>query len=442
MNTKKKKAAFLFIFTVLFHLLTCSGCPAMPAVMRTQLPNQLKLLVFQDHSSPAVTLELLVAAGSSEDPPGMEGLANLTAKSLFLGTSHFSFDQINGELDFIGGSYGAECSRDFATVGMQVLKKDLDVGAGLFADIIEHSTFPAAEVGFEKDQVLVGLQEQEDDPLEIANKAFDRGLFREGPCGASVEGGGKSVRAIDPRQLPIFYNSFYRPNNAVLVIGGDITPEEVRTKIAPLFLGWKAGPLKPRSVPNPSAQREVKVVIDRPVSQAAIVVGGAAMKRESADYYPFLVLKRVLAATGLALRLDACKDSGSFRVAVRTRNSSARRTTAKVLQALEDLRGKPVSDSQLKAAKEFLTGDFPLRYSLSGEFARFLAESEFRGLGADYPEKYPALIEAVTASDIQRVAGEYLAPPHVVVVVGDLKRMNEKANPPRSRRDRGEGPAT
>jgi zinc protease len=437
-HRKKVKAAVLLALAAVLSLLTCSRCRAMAAVTRIQLPNQLKLLVFQDHSIPAVTMELLVGAASALDPSGMEGLANLTVRSLSLGTLHLSFDQINDELDFLGVTYGAECTRDFVTIGMQVLKKDLDVGAGLFFEMVEHPSFPAAEVDSEKAQILGRMREDEDNPPRIANRAFDKELFRRGPYAGAVSGDKKSVAAIAPGQVSLFYRSFYRPNNAILVIGGDITPAEVKAKIVPMLLGWQAGPVQEPSFPAPAARGPARVVIDRPVSQAVIITGCSAMARTSVDYYPFLVLNQILGADDLSgqggrpytikSRFSAYKNGGAFRVSLRTENGAARQTAALVREQLENVGRKPVSDAALEAAKKFLVGNFPLRYSLPRDFARFLAESEFYGFGSHYVEKYPALIEAVTASDIRRVAAKYLARPNVLVIVGDLKKIN--ANPP------------
>ncbi|MDR3570461.1 MAG: pitrilysin family protein [Syntrophobacteraceae bacterium] len=437
-----KKTAILFVLAVVLSLSTGSLCPARPEATTEQLPNRLKLLVFEDHSVPAVTMQLLVAAGSSMDPSGMGGLANLTARSLFLGTSDYSFDRLNDKLDYLGATYGAECTRDFVLIGMQVLKKDLDVGAGLFARIVEHPSFPAADVGLEKAEILGRLREEEDDPLKTANRAFDKELFRQGPYAGSVLGGKKSLETISSGAVSIFYSSYYRPNNAILVIGGDITPAEVNAKIVPMLLGWKAepvqGPIFPTSLPKGAP---VEVAIDKPVSQAVVLVGCAAMARTSADYYPFLVLTQILdsgdlssrlmsdigAKRGLVYsvksRLAAYKNGGAFRVFLRTDNSSAKEAAALLREELQTLRRKPVSDAELNAAKAFLVGNFPLRYSLPINFARFLAGSDFYGLGPDYVEKYPASIEAVTPSDIQRVAAKYLALPNVVVIVGDLKKM-------------------
>ena len=284
------------------------------------------------------------------------------------------------------------------------------------------------------------MQEDEDNPLEIANRAFDKALFLESPYAGAVQGGKQSVGAIAPGQVAIFYASFYRPNNAVLVIGGDVTPGEVKTKILPKLLGWSAGPVPQPAFQTPSAKGAVKVGIDKPVSQAAIVIGCSATRRSSRDYYPFLVMNQILGSgdlssrlmthirTGKGLayavqsRLCAYKYAGSFRVSLRTQNGSVEEATALVQKELERLRNKRVSETELKAAKEFLIGNFPLRYGLPGNFAKFLAEAEFYGLGPDYMEKYPALIDSVTAGDIQRVAKIYLAPQNVVVIVGDLRK--------------------
>lgn len=431
---------------VVLPLLPPRLCPAMPAVTRIELPNQLTVLVFQEHSVPAVTLELLIGAGSSFDPHGMEGLANLTARSLSLGAGGLSFDQINDKLDFLGATYGVECTRDFVTIGMQILKKDLRPGVDLFTQMLEHPSFADADIELKKEEILGRLREEEDNPLEIAKRSFDRALFLESPYAGAVEGGKKSVAAIAPGQVANFYSRFYRPNNAVLVVGGDITPGEVRAEIIPKLLGWKAGPVEEPTFRTQSAGGTVKVAIDRPVSQAAIIIGCSAMKRSSPDYYPFLVLSRILgsgalsgrltadirAKRGLAYavqsRLAAYKHAGAFRVVLRTRNGSVEQAIALVQKELARLREKPVSEAELKATKDFTIGNFPLEYSLPENFAKFLAEDHFYGLGPEYMEKYPALIESVTAGDIQRVAKKYLTPQNVVVVVGDLKKVNGGMN--------------
>jgi zinc protease len=440
----RKKACIAFIVVLIVPLLTGDYCLAMPKAERVELSNHLTLLVFEEHSIPIVTLELLVSAGSVRDPQAMRGLANLTANSILLGTKHFSFDEINNRLDFIGATLDADCSRDFAMIGMQVLKKDLDTGVGLFTDIVVNPTFPSADVDGQKDDIIGSLRTKEDDPLEVAMRAFDKALFLDNPYAGPVEGTEKSVAAISTEDLSKFYTSFYKPNNSVLVVGGDITLQEVKTLIVPGLSAWESA-----EVPEPSFRKEfaegaVSVPIDKPVSQATIIIGCPAMERASEDYYPFQVINQILGSGDLSSRLmaeirikkglaygvesllAARKYAGSFRVIIQTKDESAKESTALVQKELERLQIEPVSEAEIQIAKKFLIGNFPLKYSAHQDYAKFLAQIQFYGLGSDYPERYAKLINAVTAEDILRVAKKYLKPENVLVIVTDLKKAQIK----------------
>jgi zinc protease len=120
--------------------------------------------------------------------------------------------------------------------------------------------------------------------------------------------------------------------------------------------------------------------------------------------------------------LAARKQLGSFRVVIQTKDESAKEATALARKELERLQREPVSEVELQGAKSFLIGNFPLKYSAQQDYARFLAQIEFYGLGSDYPERYAKLINEVTADDILRVAKKYLKPENVLVTVADLKK--------------------
>jgi zinc protease len=289
-----KRSCIVFILAVILSFPGNVNCLAMPKAVKMELSNHLKVLVFEEHSIPAVTMELLVSAGSRRDPQEMKGLANLTAKSVLLGTRSLSFDDINNRLDFIGASLDADCSRDFAMIGMQMLKKDLDSGTGLFADIIVHPSFPAADVDGQKDDIVGSLRAKEDDPIEVASRAFEQTLYVDTPYAGPVDGTEKSVSAIGTEDLAKFYASYYRPNDSVLVIGGDITPEEVQTLIVPRLIGWEAGEVPETPFRKEFAEGPKNVDINKPVSQATIIIGCLAMDRTSVDYYPFQVMNKIL----------------------------------------------------------------------------------------------------------------------------------------------------
>ncbi len=439
-----KKTCIVFILVLIAPLLTGACCLAIPKAEGIELPNHLKVLVFEEHSIPIVTLELLTAAGSVRDPLDMRGLANLTAKSLMMGTRFLSFDQINERLDFIGAGLDPDCSKDFAMIGMQVLKKDLDAGVGLFTEVIIHPSFPAADVDGQKDDIIGSLRAKEDDPVEVAARAFDKALYLDNAYAGPVEGTEKSVAAMSTADISKFYASFYRPNDSVLVIGGDITLQEVKTLIGPLLSEWQAGEVAEPSFKNEFAEGAVSVDIDKPISQATIIIGCPAMERASEDYYPFLVMNQILGSGDLSSRLmteirvkrglaygvesyvAARKQLGSFRVIIQTKDESAKEATALARKELERLQRKPVSEAELQGAKKFLIGNFPLKYSAQQDIAKFLAQIEFYGLGSDYPQRYPKLVNAVRVDDILRVAKKYIKPDNVFVIVADLKKAQVK----------------
>ena len=439
------------ILVVLFVLLLSffgqpRPCGALPPVERTVLQNGLTVLTFQDPSIPAVTLELLVEAGSWRDPKDQKGLANLTAKSVLLGTGSFSFEQINNRLDFLGASLDATCTKDFATYSMQMLKKDLDSGVGLFMDLVTNASFPESEVAKEKDNIIGKIRSIEEEPLEVALRAFDRALYLKSPYAGAIEGTEQSLAGIGADSMRAFYSAFYRPNNAVLVIGGDISAEEVKRRIVPRLLQWPSAEIPAMPFVVEFAKGPQAVKIDKPVSQACIVVGGPCVKRSDKDYYALSVMNNILGSGSLTSRLMveirikmglayaveslvlARKYAGAFQILIQTKNPSAKEAVSLAQKEMTRLRQEPVSEAELEGAKKFLIGNFPLRYSSTQQdYAKFLAQVEFYNLGSDYPEKYPSLIQAVTAQDILRVAREYLKPESsIMTVVADLEKAQMK----------------
>ena len=244
MFQKKPNISFsflIFAFSLVGLILMEGSSPAMPPVQRMVLPNKIVLLISEDHSLPFITLQLLVDSGSRKDPSGKEGLARLVAKGLLLGTSHRTVMAINEELDFMGASLDTSCSKDYATVNLRVLKKDLDRGLDLFLESLTQPTFPEGEVRREVEKNLAAIQAAEDQPEEVAEKEFQKDLFLTSPYGHPVEGTKESVPRITREAIVQFYRNYYHPNNSILVVVGDITLEEVKAKLLPRLAKWPMG---------------------------------------------------------------------------------------------------------------------------------------------------------------------------------------------------------
>ena len=413
---------------------------AMPPVQRTVLPNQLTLLHSEENSLPFITIQLLIDSGSHRDPSGEEGLSYLTAKGLLLGTSKRPVTAIHEELDFMGASLSSSSGRDYATLSLQILKKDLEKGWDLFMDVLTQPTFPEEEVKREVEKTLAAIQSAEDQPEEVAEKEFQKTLFPNNSYGHPVEGTKVSLPRMTREVMTRFYRTYYHPNNAILTVVGDISAKEVKTKLLPSLTKWPMAEIPKISFKSSFAEEEKTVKIDRGITQANVILGHIGVSRDNPDYYALTVMNYILGGGGFTSRLveeirnkrglaysvasffDPGKYPGSFQIVLQTKNSSAREAIALSLQEMERIRKELVSEKELEGAKKYLIGSFPMRLNTQGKLVNFLTQVEYYGLGPDYPEKYPSLIRSVTREEVLRVAKKYLHPKnHILVIVANLK---------------------
>jgi zinc protease len=430
----------VFLFLMFYIGLPDGGLRAMPPVERTVLPNRLVLLLSQGHSLPFVTMQLLIDAGSRNDPSGEEGLSNLVARGLLLGTSKRSVTAMNEEVDFMGASLKASSGRDYATLSLKVLKKDLDKGLDLFWEVLTQPTFPEEEIRREVEKTLASIQSAEDQPEVVAEKEFQKTLFLKSPYAHPVEGTKESLPKITREALLQFYRIHYHPNNAILTVVGDITSEEVKSKLLPHLEKWAMEEMPKVPFISAFAKEQKTVKINRQISQANIILGHAGVNRENPDFYALTVMNYILGGGGFASRLveqirnkrglaysidsffDAAKYPGSFQLVLQTKNSSAREAISLSLQEMKRIREELVSERELEGAKKYLIGSFPMRLDTQGKLANFLTQVEYYGLGLDYPDKYPPLIRSITREEVLRVAKTYLHPEnYILVIVANLK---------------------
>ena len=413
---------------------------AFPPIERTVLPNQLVVLVSGEHSLPFLTLQLLVDAGSGKDPAGEEGLARLTAKGLLLGTARRTAKSINEELDFMGASLDSSAGRDYMTLSLRVLKKDLQKGLDLFREALTQPIFPEEEIKKEVEKTLAAIQAEEDQAEVVAEKAFQKHLYAKGPYRHPVEGTKESLPRIKREALLRFYREYYHPGNSILAAVGDITPGEIKARLLPLLEKWPGGKTPRVQQQSEFAEGPATLKIDRPLTQANIILGQRGVARDNPDYYSLTVANYILGGGGFSSRLmesirnrkglaysvasffEPGKYPGSFQIVLQTQNSSAGQAIALARDEIGRIRKEEVSAKELEAAQKYLVGSFPMRFDTQGKLANFLLQVEYYRLGLDYPERYPKLIQKVSREEILRVSQKYFHPDALIlVVVGNLK---------------------
>ncbi|MGD0230830.1 MAG: pitrilysin family protein [Syntrophorhabdales bacterium] len=416
---------------------TASG---LPPVQRTQLGNGLVLLVSGEHSLPFITINLLVKAGSKDDPQGEEGLADLTATGLLLGAAGRTLLQINEELDFMGADMSSAATKDYSTVSLRVLNKDIERTFPILMDVLTKPTFPDDEVGKEITRTLGAIQASEDRPGVVAERAFHKALYMGGPYGHPVEGTKESVARLTTGMMKRFHQAYYHPNNAIMTIVGDVDERTLKGYIVPMLEKWPQRGVPAQGIQTRFAAGKETITINKPVTQSNVVIGNGGMSRDNPDYYAALVTNHIFGGGGLNSRLmedirnkrglaysvgsifEGRKYPGSFQVFLQTKNGSAIEAIKAAREEMERLRSGPVSEKELEDAKKYLVGNFAQRFSTQSKIASFFAQVEYYGLGLDYPEKYPSLITAITREDVLRIARTYMHPDDAVtVIVADLK---------------------
>ncbi len=406
-----------------------------PQATQETLPNGAVLLVSEQRNLPLVLIRVVLDAGSRRDPMGKGGLANLTASLVTEGTATRSAQQIKDQIDFIGAALDAGAEQDYAVLSLQVLRKDLDAGLDLLADVLLRPAFHPDELVRQRESVLATLRSQEDDPTTVAQKAFQRTLFGDTPYGHPVDGTTESVATLTRADVQHFYANYFRPAGAAIVVVGDVSADEIRPALMRAFGAWDGTPPPPFVYPPFTPPPAQTIHIDRPVTQAGIVIGDLGVARDNPDYETLQVMNYILGGGGFSSRLmdnirtqaglaysvgsffAAGKSPGPFEIIMQTKNASVSDATTRARQEVEHIRDAAVTDDELEEAKRYLTGSYPLRLDSNAKIADFIAQTWFYGLGLNYADVYIKRVNAVTGDDVTRVARQYLRPERFIEVV-------------------------
>lgn len=429
---------------------TLHALPALalgPAVVESHLDNGVQVLVSEQRNLPLVVVSIMIDAGSRYDPRERGGVANLTAELLTEGTKTHGAAAIKEEIDALGGSLSVGADADYTVLQMLVLKSDLERGVALLTDFLLRPAFAEVELARRKEAVLAQIRSQRDDPTNVAQLAFQEALFGSGPYGHPVEGTEKTVKAISRADVRDFYARYYRPAGASIVVVGDIGAAEAHALFAEALATW-SGKAAPPSAADSATTAAAQVHIDKPVTQAAIVLGHRGVARSNPDYEVITLMNYILGGGGFSSRLmdnirtqaglaysvssyfSTNKDIGSFGLVMQTKNASVADAINRARAEIQRLRDAGVTEKEVDDAKRYLTGSFVLRLDSMSEIARFISRITAFGLGYDYADRYIERINAVTAADVQRVAQQYLHPDELIeVVVADQSQTTQPPSP-------------
>ena len=402
------------------------------------LANGLQVVAVSQHEQPAVSVRLLIRAGSASDPTAKLGGAHLAASLLDQGTTTMSADQMNDAIDFIGGAMGAGAATDVTFVNMVVMKDSFETGLRMVSDMARHPAFAQAEIERQRQQMLSGLRVSLDDPEFIANAVFDRLVYGFHPYGMPDSGTPETISSLTRDDLVAFHDRYFAPNNAILAIVGDVTADEAFAAAKKVLGDWQRRDLPAETLALPPDPTRRVIVVNKPDAvQTELRVGHIGIQRKHQDYMAVNLAIRILGGEGSnrlhqVLRtergltygaqasMDTLKQSGDFKAETNTRSDA----TGEVLKIIVDqfwrLQRERVDERELADAKAYMTGSFPLTIETPEAIAMQVVNALFYGLPLDELQTFRERVNAVTVDDIQRVAKAYLRPDRLsVALVGN-----------------------
>lgn len=419
----------------------------LPRAEETTLKNGLRVVLLPAHKVPTFNMQMVVLSGGLADKPDYRGLASFAATLLREGTTKRSSKDIAEQVDALGATLTANSglSSLTSTVSTSGLVENLDQTLELFADVIRNPTFPQAEVEKYKTRTLAQLQFQRSIPQFLAAEQFQKAIYGSNHPASLVAPPAESLKKLTTKDLADFHATYYRPNNAILAIVGDVTMKEILPKLEKNFGDWQKADVPATTIPQAPAQTDSRIyLIDRPGSvQTVLQLGTLGIERTSPDYFAVLLADRVLgggpsARLFLNLREDkgytygaysnfgGSKFRGTWVSSSEVRTDVTEGAMKEFMYELNRMRTDLVSAEELDNAKRAIIGSFALSLEQPAFLLQNIITQKLYNLPADYWDTYPQKVSAITAQDVQRAAQKYIDLGHLqVVAVGDAAKARE-----------------
>jgi predicted Zn-dependent peptidase len=416
-----------------------------PTWTKAQLANGATLIVSERHNLPLVSFTITFLGGSNQfEPAGKRGVASMTASMLSEGTNSKTGDQLSDALQLLGTGLNIGVGAEEGSIGFVSTTKNFDATLAILADEMLNSTFPAEALDRLRGRTLVGLTQAKDQPVVVGAQVFNKIIYGDAhPYGQRATE--TSIKAITRDDVVAFAKSYYQPGRALITVVGDITPAQAKAAVEKGLTAWaKAGDKPSFDYPKlPELQPAKIYLVDKPgAAQSVFNIGLPGPPRNTPDYFALQVLNTILGGQ-FQSRLNANireqkgysygvnsgfgygKGPGAFRAGG---SIFSAKTDAALIEFMKELKGivgeKPVTDEELKTAKDSLIQGLPQRFASVSSINNAITSLVTQGLPDDYYQQYAKNVSAVTKDDVLRVAKQYIDLNHLaIVIVGDRSQV-------------------
>jgi zinc protease len=405
----------------------------------TVLPNGLTIILSERRGLPIVAANLVIKTGSDANPIERPGLANFVAAMLDEGTATRSALQIADEVAQLGATVTTNSSMDATTISARSLSKNFAATLGLMADITLKPSFPAEEIDRQRASRLGQLVQMRDSPAQVAAQVMGLVLYGpKHPYGYTELGTEASLKAVARDEMMGFWRQHFIPNNAALIVAGDISMSELRGLAEKAFATWPRGNAVRPALGDPDTTRARIVIVDKPgAPQTQVRVAAIGAARSTPDFRALQVMNNALGGLfssrinmnlreehgytyGASSQFIFRRSAGPFVVAGGIRTDVTAPAVAEIFKEISGMLDRPMMQDELLKAKDALANSLPGTFETSVNTVNSFSNIFVYDLGLDYYTRYAQEVNAVTSEQVLAVARRYIVPDRLVVIaVGD-----------------------
>jgi zinc protease len=415
----------------------------LPTIERFTLPNGLPVLAVRTERMPVVSMQLAIKAGRADEPQVSIGLSEYVAQMLLKGTRTRDALAIARSIDRVGGQLTADASYEATVISCSVLARDLATCLSLVPDVVAAPSFPAAKMPEVREDMIAQVRQRLDDAGLMASVQVQNLLWgNEHPRGWSTSAVG--VESIDRSALVDWHKARFSPDNALLVVVGDVDVARLKRDLPRAFAPWKKGKVAPRPTVVEPRLSGVKVrLVDKPrQTQTQIRIAQLGIRHDDPRFFESLVWNYTLGGStfssrlGKALRVDGGKtysassmfdrnlDRGAFVAGTFTRNAEAVASAEILIAQIALMQKSGPSEAEVADAISNIAGSYALRFESASDLAQQVLAAELHGFGEEYLENYTVRVGKVDVASARQAAREILDPANfVIVMVGDAKDL-------------------
>lgn len=387
----------------------------LPEFDTVTLQNGLTVYLMERHEVPLISVRAVVKAGAVNDG-AQPGLSNLTGDALLLGSKAHNKTAIDQAFDYRGARIAGGAGAESSTVQANFAKADAPALLPLFAEIVQQPSFDDTELGKLRDRKVNGLKQAKESPRNVAQTYYRAMLFGDSPYAIPASGTVNSVSALKQADVQGYYQHYYRPDNAAIIVVGDFQKAEMRQQIESLFGAWQA------SGPAPAAQDNGKVKADKArvllvnkadAIETTFLIGGAGIARNDPDYVPLQVVNTVLGGRftswlndelrvnsgltyGAGSQFATLSQTGTFAISSFTALPKTEAALALANKTYQRLWDKGIDKATLESAKAYVKGQFPPRYETSEQLAGLLGDMYANQVGRAQIDNFTKDVDGLT----------------------------------------------